>query len=1010
MKNHHRRIWKTLSTLVPLLVFVLKISAAVPAFSAEPVLVITTASNPFSSYYAEILRAEGMNAFAVSDISSVSSSVLAAYDVAVLGEMALSDSQVTMLSDWVNGGGRLIAMRPDKKLAALLGLTDLGTTMSNAYLLVNTSSSPGTGIVNQTIQYHGTADRYSLNGASTIATLYSNASTATSNPAVTLRSVGSSGGQAAAFVYDLARSVVYTRQGNPAWAGQDRDGEAPIRSNDLFYGAASFDPQPDWVNLSKVAIPQADEQQRLLANLIIRMNSDKKPIPRFWYFPRGLKAVVVMTGDDHGSGGTKGRFNGYISMSPPGCSVQNWECIRGTSYIFTDNPLSDSEASSYDNAGFEIALHLDTNCEDWTPSGLVSYFTTWFNAWATEYPSLPSPVTNRNHCITWSDYVTEAQVELNHGVRLDTNYYYYPEEWVANRPGFFTGSGMPMRFATASGALIDVYQAATQMTDESRQTYPYTIDTLLGRAIGPEGYYGAFVANAHTDDSDSEVSDAIVISASARGIPVITARQMLEWLDGRNTSAIASVSMDSNFLSFSISASQGATGLTAMVPMLDGRTVTGITRNGSSIPFTTATVKGIQYARFLAETGTYQVNYTIDSFPPVIRTVTPNNGASGVSTATNATAAFNESMNPATISTATFELRDSAGNLVPATVTYDATSEVATLDPSGTLASSKSYTATIKGGASGVRDAVGNPLTNDFSWTFTTGEVFTGAYSIWSAATVPSVADAGADRAVQLGVKFRSDANGSITGVRFYKATANTGTHVGSLWTNTGVRLATATFTNETESGWQQVNFSSPVSIIADTVYVASYHTTVGHYSYSPSYFASGVDRPPLHALANGVSGVNGVFAYGSSSTFPNQGYNSTNYWVDVAFSPAGEKMLQSIAVTPANPTIQTGATQQFTATGSYSDGSTQNITTQVTWASTNTAVATINAAGLATGVSAGTSTIRATLGTVTGSTTLTVQGAGQSSYTIWSASTVPGVVDAGADSAVQLGVKFRSD
>ena len=58
------------------------------------------------------------------------------------------------------------------------------------------------------------------------------------NPAVTLRSVGTAGGQAAAFAYDLAKSVVYTRQGNPAWSGQERDGQTPIRSDDSSSGAA----------------------------------------------------------------------------------------------------------------------------------------------------------------------------------------------------------------------------------------------------------------------------------------------------------------------------------------------------------------------------------------------------------------------------------------------------------------------------------------------------------------------------------------------------------------------------------------------------------------------------------------------------------------------------------------------------------------------------------------------------------------------------------------------------
>jgi hypothetical protein len=189
--------------------------------------------------------------------------------VAILGETALTTAQVTLLTDWVNAGGRLIAMRPDAQLASLLGITPTSSTLANGYLLIDTSAAPGQGLVNQTIQFHGTADLYTLSGATAVATLYTNATTATTSPAVTLKSVGSSGGKAAAFTYDLARSIVYTRQGNPAWAGQERDGATPKRSDDLFFGNASSDPQADWIDLNKVAIPQADEQQRLLANLIL---------------------------------------------------------------------------------------------------------------------------------------------------------------------------------------------------------------------------------------------------------------------------------------------------------------------------------------------------------------------------------------------------------------------------------------------------------------------------------------------------------------------------------------------------------------------------------------------------------------------------------------------------------------------------------------------------------------------------------------------------------------------
>jgi sulfur relay (sulfurtransferase) complex TusBCD TusD component (DsrE family) len=246
--------------------------------------------------------------------------------------------------------------------------------------------------------------------------------------------------------------------------------------------------------------------------------------------------------------------------------------------------------------------------------------------------------------------------------------------------------------------------------------------------------------------------------------------------------------------------------------------------------------------------------------------------------------------------------------------------------------------------------------------------------TIWPTTAVPGTVDGGPDSAVELGVKFRSDVAGSITGIRFYKATANTGTHSGHLWSSTGTLLASATFTGESASGWQQVNFATPVAIAANTVYVASYYAAVGHYSADVSYFSSkGMDNPPLHALTNGVSGGNGVYAYGSSSAFPNQTWSAANYWVDVVFQSGAAVTLTSIAVTPANPTIMVGATQQFVATGTYSDGSTKSVTSQATWTSSNTAAATINASGLATAVLAGSTTIRAALNGVTGSSTAAV-------------------------------------
>lgn len=176
------------------------------------------------------------------------------------------------------------------------------------------------------------------------------------------------------------------------------------------------------------------------------------------------------------------------------------------------------------------------------------------------------------------------------------------------------------------------------------------------------------------------------------------------------------------------------------------------------------------------------------------------------------------------------------------------------------------------------------------------------AESIWPVSSVPTVVDSGPDSPVELGVAFQSDVAGTVSGIRFYKAAANAGIHTGNLWSSSGEHLAAATFTNETPSGWQEVTFSTPVNIAANTVYIASYHTLSGHYSYDQNYFAGqGVDNPPLHALASGVSGMNGVYAYDSTSTFPHFGWDSSNYWVDVVFNPKVSSIWPSTAV-PANP------------------------------------------------------------------------------------------------------------
>jgi glucose/arabinose dehydrogenase len=274
-----------------------------------------------------------------------------------------------------------------------------------------------------------------------------------------------------------------------------------------------------------------------------------------------------------------------------------------------------------------------------------------------------------------------------------------------------------------------------------------------------------------------------------------------------------------------------------------------------------------------------------DTVAPTVTASVPAAGATGVAHDGPITATFSESMSAASVTSASFTVRDSNG-AVDGTVVYDAAAKTARFTPAASLTANTTYTMRILGGssASPVSDLAGNAMAADFESNFTTAAPVPHSdgcpCSLFSASLVPAVVDAGADSSVELGVKFSADEAGFIHGIRFYKSAANVGPHEVSLWTGTGTLLARVTSAGETASGWQEVMFSTPVAVTPGTVYVASYHVNGGHYSYTNGYFNVPRDAAPLHAPA----GSNGVFAYGSSSAFPGSSYNSTNYWVDVVF------------------------------------------------------------------------------------------------------------------------------
>jgi hypothetical protein len=213
-----------------------------------------------------------------------------------------------------------------------------------------------------------------------------------------------------------------------------------------------------------------------------------------------------------------------------------------------------------------------------------------------------------------------------------------------------------------------------------------------------------------------------------------------------------------------------------------------------------------------------------------------------------------------------------AGGLDSAVVAPPLTSVAGALDPNGvfSLGTTTQFPDQCFGNANYWVDVL-----------FATG---TSPNTLWPADATPAAADVTDDRSLELGVKFRSDIDGQVTGIRFYKGATNTGTHTASLWDDSRTMLASATFANETAEGWQTVTLPQPTDIVAGRTYVASYHAPNGHYAFDSGGLSTGRDNGYLHALAGPTSGGNGVYALDGASAWSS--YYDSNYWVDLVFTP----------------------------------------------------------------------------------------------------------------------------
>lgn len=177
------------------------------------------------------------------------------------------------------------------------------------------------------------------------------------------------------------------------------------------------------------------------------------------------------------------------------------------------------------------------------------------------------------------------------------------------------------------------------------------------------------------------------------------------------------------------------------------------------------------------------------------------------------------------------------------------------------------------------------------------------------------------------GVKFWSSQAGTISAIRFYRATANPGSYyIACLYTASGGLLRSVTLQGEPNPvpGWQVANFATPISISANTTYVAAYYVPAGgSYQLVPGGLTTGVTSGPLTAPASGSVGGNGV--YSDTQGFPSTGSaRNSNFLVDVVFNPAAPSPYLTLSMTPPSPSVASNAplgTVVATVTAAWSNG-----------------------------------------------------------------------------------------
>ena len=565
-----------------------------PENGVQPILVITDSggSEVFHTYIAEILAAEGILCFEAVNLHQrpLTFEDLTGRDIVILPRTGdVSPELADALTSYVGKGGALIGLRPDTRLASLFGLAPQDTTLSERYVLVDTTTAIGNGVTGQSMQFHGEADVYACDGASVVAWLCTDAVTATGYPAVAVHDFGS--GRAVSFTYDLAASTVLFRQGQYKYRShgdiRDPDGDQISRQNDLLFR---------YLDDAKADIPQADEQQDVLVNAIMYCASFGKPLPRLWYFPGQAMAVAWFTGD--GDDAEQDQIRRYADKTRE---------YGGYFTLFegAGNDFDDELDNWLLSAGHSTGKHVNLGCRMPPLRGAESEISRQIQAFIAEYGH--QPLTDREHCLNWVGWTEHAGYLHENGVRINSNATSFKGN--DGHRAYLNASGLPMKYIDERGAMVDLYQQSTTFYEKHD---PAIVEASVA------DYHTVLTYSFHPVYADTrlELLESAVSCIRSQGIPMVSGDAWAEFLDARRALRFDAIKADESGHAITFAVIQGERPIenaTLMIPVQWGaRSVASIREYSAPVVFTAKVIDGVHYALWTVSLDAGQMkSYTV---------------------------------------------------------------------------------------------------------------------------------------------------------------------------------------------------------------------------------------------------------------------------------------------------------------------------------------------------------------------------------------------------------------